>query len=166
VFGIFGVCIWAFAATTSTMVSNVIGQGKKEQVPLIIKKIVRMNAGIMLGVCLILNLFPAAVLSIYGQSEAFIAAAVPVFRLTAFAMVLMAVAVVWLNAVTGTGSSNITFRNEVVATISYSIYVYLVLEVYRLSIFWGWMAEILYWTILLALSYSYIKSGKWQRKII
>src|SRR6476661_8604045 len=32
VFGFFGIFIWAFAATTSTMVSNLIGQGKQEQV--------------------------------------------------------------------------------------------------------------------------------------
>jgi Na+-driven multidrug efflux pump len=166
VFGIFGVCIWAFAATTSTMVSNVIGQGKKEQVPVIINKIVRMNAGIMLVVCLLINLFPRAILSVYGQAEDFMLVAIPVLRLTACAMVLMAVAVVWLNAVTGTGSSRITFQNEVVATVSYTIYVYLVLEVYGLSIFWGWMAEILYWTILLTLSYWYIRNGRWQRKVI
>lgn len=166
VFGIFGVCIWAFAATTSTMVSNVIGQGKKELVPVIIKKIVRMNAGIMLIVCLLINLFPRSILSIYGQAEDFTLVAVPVLRLTACAMVLMAVAVVWLNAVTGTGSSRITFQNEVVATVSYSIYVYLVLEVYRLPIFWGWMAEILYWTILLTLSYWYIRNGRWQKQVI
>ena len=120
----------------------------------------------MLGVCLLMNLFPAAILSIYGQSENFIALAVPVLRLTTLVMVLMAVAVVWLNAVTGTGSSTITFRNEVVATVAYSLYVYLVLEVYKLSILWGWMAEILYWTILLGLSYAYMRSGRWQKRVI
>jgi multidrug resistance protein, MATE family len=73
---------------------------------------------------------------------------------------------VWLNAVTGTGSSNITFRNEVAATVSYSIYIYLVLEVYKLPIFWGWMSEILYWCILLMLSYLYIRSNRWQKKVI
>jgi multidrug resistance protein, MATE family len=166
VFGFFGVFIWSFAATTSTMVSNIIGQGRKDQVLPIIQKIIRLNAGIMLLVCLVLNLFPKAILSIYGQSEAFITAAIPILRLISFAMVLMAVAVVWLNAVTGTGSSNITFRNEVVATVAYSIYVYLVLEVYKLPILWGWMSEILYWCILLTLSYFYIRSGRWQKKVI
>jgi MATE family multidrug resistance protein len=163
VFGFFGICIWAFAATTSTMVSNLIGQGKKDQVLPVIKRIIRMNAGFMLLVCLLLNLFPTTILSIYGQSEAFVAAAVPVLRLVACTMVLMAVAVVWLNAVTGTGNSTMTFRIEVAATVVYCIYVYLVLEVYRLSILWGWMSEVLYWVVLLVLSVRYIRSGRWKK---
>jgi MATE family multidrug resistance protein len=163
VFGFFGIFIWAFAATTSTMVSNLIGQGKQNQVLPIIKKIIRLNAGIMILVCLFLNLFPRPILSIYGQSEAFITAAVPVLRLAAFAMVLMAVAVVWLNAVTGTGNSKMTFRIEVAATIVYCIYVYAVLEIYSLSILWGWAAELLYWSILLVLSLRYIRKGHWKK---
>jgi MATE family multidrug resistance protein len=166
VFGFFGIFIWAFAATTSTMVSNLIGQGKQDQVLPIIKKIIRLNAGIMLLVCVFLNLFPRAVLSIYGQSDAFVSEAVPILRLLACAMVVMAVGVVWLNAVTGTGSSTITFRNEIVATVAYSIYVYLILEVYQLSILWGWMSEFLYWGILLLLSYLYIHAGHWRKRII
>jgi hypothetical protein len=78
-------------------------------------------------------------------------------------MVLMAVAVVWLNAVTGTGNSTMTFRIEVAATVVYCIYVYLVLEVYRLSILWGWMSEVLYWVVLLVLSVRYIRSERWKK---
>lgn len=166
VFGFFGIFIWAFAATTSTMVSNLIGQQRRDQVVPVIKKIMRMNAGIMCLVCILINLFPRAILSVYGQSEAFINAGIPVLRLAAFAMVLMAVAVVWLNAVTGTGNSKMTFRIEVAATMAYCIYVYLVLEVYGLSILWGWASEILYWIILLTLSFGYIRSDRWRKLVI
>lgn len=163
VFGFFGIFIWAFAATTSMMVSNLIGQKKQDQVLNIVKKIMRMNAGIMVIVCILLNLFPRAILSIYGQSEAFMIAGIPVLRLAALAMVFMSVATVWLNAVTGTGNSKITFGIEVIATLSYSIYVYIVLEVYGLSIFWGWMSEILYWSIIFVFSALYMRSGRWQK---
>lgn len=163
VFGAFGIFIWAFAATTSTMVSNLIGQGKQNDVLRVIKKIIYMNAGIMTLVCLLLNLFPTPLLSIYGQSDDFITAAIPVLRLAAFAMVLMSVAVVWLNAVTGTGNSKMTFRIELAATIAYSIYVFLVLEVYGLSILWGWLSEVLYWCVLLVLSYLYMRGGRWRQ---
>jgi Na+-driven multidrug efflux pump len=166
VFGFFGIFIWAFAATTSTMVSNLIGQGRPEQVVVIIKKIMRMNVLIMLVVCVLLNLFPRPVLSIYGQSDAFIEAAVPVLRLVAVVMVLMSVSTIWLNAVTGTGSSHITFRIEIVATVFYAVYVYVVLEMLKLSILWGWLSELLYWSILLVLSYRYVQSGRWKKRII
>ena len=118
-------------------------------------------------VCILLNLFPAQYLSIYGQStEGFIKQGIPLLRLVSFVMVLMSAASVWLNSVTGTGNSKVTFLIELAAIIFYCIYIYLVLEVYRLSIFWGWMSEVIYWSIMLSLSFFYMKSGKWKTKVI
>jgi Na+-driven multidrug efflux pump len=87
-------------------------------------------------------------------------------RVVAFAMVFMSVSTIWLNAVTGTGNSRYTFLIELAAIILYTIYVYTVMELENLSIVWGWMSEILYWTTLFSLSFVYIRSKKWQTKVI
>ena len=167
IFGFFGVFVWAFGATTNSMVSNVIGQGKKNMVIHLIKKIMLLSLSIAVIVCILLNLFPEQYLLIYGQSaESFVKEGIPLLRLISIVMVLMAAASVWLNAVTGTGNSRITFLIELAAIIFYCIYIYIVLEVYRFSIFWGWVSEILYWSIMLSLSFAYMKSGKWKAKII
>jgi Na+-driven multidrug efflux pump len=166
IFGFFGVFTWAFAATTNTMVSNVIGQGKHDQVIYLIRKIVRISVLISLFVALILNLFPHLFLSIYSQGNEFIEDAIPVVRIVSSALVLMSFSTVWLNAVTGTGNSKITLYIEAVTIILYSIYVYLVLEVFNLPITIGWMSEWLYWSVLFASSYLYIRSGKWKGKVI
>jgi Na+-driven multidrug efflux pump len=78
----------------------------------------------------------------------------------------MSVATVWLNSVTGTGNSRRTFLIELAAISFYCLYVFLVLEVYHLSIFWGWMSELIYWTILFLLSYIYMRSGKWKKIVV
>jgi MATE family multidrug resistance protein len=166
IFGFFGVFIWAFASTTNSMVSNLIGQGRKNEVLSLIGKIMKLSCSLALCVCLLLNLFPQLFLSIYGQSEEFMRLGVPVIRVVASAMVIMSVSSVWLNAVTGTGSSRYTFLIELGAIFLYCIYVYLVLEVNRLSIIWGWMSEWLYWITLFSLSFAYIKSKKWQSTVI
>ncbi|MCU7551467.1 MATE family efflux transporter [Chitinophagaceae bacterium LB-8] len=164
VFGFFGVFIWAFASTTNSMVSNVIGQGKKELVIPLINKIALLSLSVALIIALLLNLFPGIYLSIYGQNEEFIRAGTPVLRLVATIMVLMSVSSIWLNAVTGTGNSRVTFLIELFAITLYCSYVYIVLEVNKLSIFWGWASELLYWSCMLALSFLYIKSGRWKLK--
>jgi multidrug resistance protein, MATE family len=163
IFGFFGVFVWAFAATCNTMVSNVIGQGKRDEVMGLIKKIMKASLGIALPVFIFLNLFPEKYLSVYGLHTDFILAGIPVIRVVASAMVLMSVATVWLNAVTGTGNSRITFLVELAAISFYCAYVFFVLEVSHLSLVWAWMSEFLYWTILLSLSYMYMRSGKWRR---
>ncbi len=166
IFGLLGCFTWAFASTSSTMVSNIIGQGKKEDVQGLIYKIVKISTGFAIIIAVLINIFPEPLLAVFGQNEAFMKAAIPVVRVVSLAMVLMSFSVVWLNAVTGTGNSRLTFLIELITITLYCIYVYLVLEKYDLSITWGWMSEWLYWLSIFGLSYWYIRSGKWKGKVI
>jgi putative MATE family efflux protein len=166
IFGFFGVFTWAFAATSSTMVSNVIGQRKHEEVEGLIMKIVQLSTSIALAVAILLNIFPEAVLRVFNSDPGFVTHAIPVLRIVSLALVLMSFATVWLNAVIGTGNSKINMMIEVMAVILYSFYVYLVMEHYKLPITWGWASEYLYWTSIFLPSFLYIKSGKWKGKTI
>lgn len=162
IFGFFGVFIWAFASTTNSMVSNVIGQGRTEEVRPLIHKIMKISLSVAVIICIGLNLFPDVYLSIYGLDLQFINTGVPVIRVVAFAMVLMSFATIWLNAVTGTGNSRMTFLIELAAIVLYCIYVFVVLEVNKMSLIWAWMSEYLYWVILFSLSFFYIRSNRWK----
>lgn len=166
IFGLVGCFTWAFAATSSAMVSNIIGQGRKDEVEFLIRKIVRISTGLAVIVGILINLFPAQLLSIYGQDKEFIIAAIPVARVVTIAMALMSFSVIWLNAVTGTGNSRVTLLIEITTIFIYCIYIYLVLEKYFLSITYGWMSEWLYWVGMFGLSFIYIRSGKWKGKVI
>lgn len=166
VFGFFGTFFWALAATTNSMVSNVIGQGKKEEVLHLLGRITRLSIGIGLFVCLLLNLFPDLYLSMFRSDRLFIETGVPVMRAIAFAMILLSIGTVWLNAVTGTGNSRVTFLIEIGAILFYCTYVFLTLEIYHLSILWGWLSELLYWTVLFSISYRYMHSKKWKSTVI
>ncbi|MEI2737448.1 MAG: MATE family efflux transporter [Chitinophagaceae bacterium] len=166
IFGLVGCFTWAFAATSSTMVSNIIGQGKKELVQALIFRIVKISTGLAIIIAALINLFPDVLLTVFGQNQAFITTAIPVVRVVTLAMVMMSFSVVWLNAVTGTGNSRVTFLIELITISLYCIYVYVVLEKYNLSITWGWMSEWLYWMSIFSLSYWYIRSGRWKDKVI
>ena len=160
--GLFGVFSWAFASTTNTMVSNVIGQGLQEQVGPLIRRITALSLGFCLVIALVLNVFPLAFLGIYGQDAHFVRVAVPLLRMVTGSLCLMAVANVWLNAVTGTGRTRVNLAIELVAIVAYIIYVYLVLERFNLGLVWAWGSEYLYWIILGVLAFIYIRSGKWK----
>ncbi len=166
IFGVFGCVTWAFAATTNAMVSNIIGQGKKEQVNSLLKKIIKLSTGVAVVVCLLLNLFPQFFLSVFGQGDEFVAAALPVLRVVSAAMILMSFSIITLSAVTGSGNTRVTFYIELFAIIMYCIYVYLISEYYFLPIKFGWMSEWLYWLCLFVPSLLYIRSGHWKKKVI
>jgi multidrug resistance protein, MATE family len=165
-FGLFGMFSWAFSATCSSMVSNIIGQGLQERVRELIIKIVKISMGIALGVFLALNLFPEAFLSIYGQSNEWVNAAIPVVRIVSLALVMMSFSVVWLSAVTGTGNARVNLMIEAVTITVYCFYVWYVLEIRQAGLIIGWMSEWLYWMCMFSLSYFYIRSGRWKGKVI
>ncbi|MFZ6023309.1 MAG: MATE family efflux transporter [Bacteroidota bacterium] len=164
IFGFFGCFTWAFGATTNSMVSNIIGQGLQHRVTELVNKIMKWSVGFSVLVCLFLNLFPHAFLSVYGQGEEFIEAAIPVMRIVSLALVLMSVSVIWLNAVTGTGNTKVNLFSEFAAIMFYCIYVYIVLEKLNLSIEWGWASEGIYWITLLIPSFLFMRSGKWKNR--
>lgn len=166
VFGIFGSFIWAFAAAASSMVSNIIGQGRHDDVQKLIRRIVRLSSGMAIIVFVLLNLIPQIFLSIYGQSESFIITGIPVIRVISIAMILMSFSVVWISSVTGTGNTRVSLAIEAMTIVFYSIYVYTVLERFKLGIVYGWMSEWLYWTCLFLPSYIYMRSGRWRKKVI
>ncbi|MGN6421004.1 MAG: MATE family efflux transporter [Pseudobacter sp.] len=165
-FGLFGVFTWAFAATSNTMVSNIIGQGKKDRVMEVIHKIVRISTSFAVIIAILLNLFPGVFLLIYGQDPGFVAAAIPVVRVVSIAMVLMSFSTIWLNSVTGTGNTTVNLGIEAITIVIYCIYCFIVLEWLKLPLAVGWMSEWIYWTSMFILSFLYIKSGRWKKKVI
>jgi Na+-driven multidrug efflux pump len=164
IFGLFGCVIWAFAATTSMMVSNIIGQNLHARVIELIIKIMKLSVGFALLVFIILNISPAFFLQVYGQGGHFIQAAIPVVRVVSAALVIMSAAVIWLNAVTGTGNTRINLLIEIIALVLYCIYAYTVLQKLFLPITWGWGAEWVYWMVIFTCSFIYLESGKWKMK--
>jgi putative MATE family efflux protein len=166
VFGLFGCVTWALASTTNAMVSNVIGQQKKRLVWLLIGRIIRLSTGFSLIVALLLNLFPVAFLSLFGQSEGFVEDAIPTIRIVSVAMIMMSFSTVFLNTVIGSGNSRITLLIEANTIVFYCIYIYLVLDRFFLPLPIGWMSEWLYWSLMFIPSYLYLRSGKWKQKVI
>jgi Na+-driven multidrug efflux pump len=166
IFGFFGCVTWAFASTTNSMVSNVIGQGLHHRVTELIIKIMRLSVAFSCIIFILLNIEPTLLLRIYGQDENFIIEAIPVVRVVTIAMLLMSVSTIWLNAVIGTGNSKVNLFIEIFAIVIYCVYVYVILEKLQLSVAFGWTSEWVYWLCIFIPSFLYLQSGKWKHKVI
>ena len=166
IFSLSGVFIWAFASTTNAMVSNIIGQGRNNDVMKLIYRIMSLSFVSAVLMFLLFNVFAVELLSVFRLSKEFVDAAVPVLRIVTTGMLFMSVSVVWLNAVTGTGNTKMNLLIEAVTIVLYLIYIYVVLEVYQLNLMWAWASELIYWNSILLMAFFYIKSGKWKGKVI
>jgi MATE family multidrug resistance protein len=166
IFGLFGIFSWAFASATNTLVSNIIGQGKTEEVMPLIKRVSGISFLISFVIFIVLNIQPEWFLVFYDQGQDFIDAAIPVVRVVSVALLMMSFSTVWLNAVTGTGNTMVNLTIEAVTLVLYTLYVYFVLEVWNLPITWGWGSEWVYWISMFTMAFFYLKSGKWKNKKI
>jgi multidrug resistance protein, MATE family len=166
IIGMFGIFSWSFAATSNTIVSNIIGQGRSDEVLPLVRRIAVISLSFAFLVFCILLTVPEWFLSFYGQGDEFISYAIPVVRVVAVALLMMAYSTVWLNAVTGTGNTRVNLLIESFTLVIYCVYVYVVLEYYKLPITWGWFSECVYWLFMFLLSWWYLRSGKWRGKQI
>jgi multidrug resistance protein, MATE family len=166
IFGLFGIFSWAFAATANSMVSNIIGQGRQDEVLPLIRRIVKVSFSISFIIFLVLVVKPQWFLSFYGQGEDFIADAIPVVYIVSLALLMMSFSTIWLNAVTGTGNTQVNLMIELVTIVIYCVYVYLTLEYWNLPITWGWASEWVYWACMFSMAFWYMKSGRWKNKVI
>ena len=83
-------------------------------------------------------------------------------RIVSLGMIMMSIAVIWLNDVTGTGKTKMNLLIELIAVICYLIYIYLVMVRFRLSLTIAWTNEFVYWTIIFVIAFWHIKSGRWK----
>lgn len=166
IFGVFGIFSWAFASTASTMVSNIIGQGKSEDVITLIRRIALLSVSVSLVFFLLLNICPHTLLSVFNSDPSFIEYGIPVVRVVSVALVMMSFSTVLFNSIIGTGNSKINLGIEAVTIGFYIIYVFLVLEYWEMPISWGWASEWVYWATIFTLSYLYLRSGRWKKKVI
>ncbi|MBC7866365.1 MAG: MATE family efflux transporter [Gloeobacteraceae cyanobacterium ES-bin-316] len=164
VFGLAGVFVWAFASTTSSMVSNLMGQQREDKVIPLVIRIMFWSMGLCAFMCGLLNLFPELFFRLFGQDESFVAAGVPVIRMVSLGLMFMSIANIWLNAVTGTGKTKMNLGIEIVAITLYLGYTWYFMKVNYVSLAVAWSNEFVYWTAIFAMAFIYIKSGRWKTK--
>ena len=164
-FGLGGVFSWAFGSSANTIISNIIGQGRQDEMFKIINKLCVISTSGMAIFVFVLNVFPALFLGLFGQEGNFISAGMGPLRVVSAAMLILCVGVIWLNAVVATGKTKVVFWIEFWGIVVYLFYIWLVIEYLKLSLSIAWMSEWVYWILLFGLSFLYLKFGRWKDQL-
>lgn len=164
VFGLVGVFVWAFASTTNVMVSNLMGQKREDKVLEAINRTMLLSISFCVAMCLLVNIFPSAFFGLFGQGDDFVQKGVPVLRMVSLGLLLMSVANIWLNGVTGTGKTKMNLLIEIIAITIYLIYTWYFVKVNYLSLAMAWSNELVYWFSIFIISFIYLRSGRWKTK--
>ncbi|MEI8273823.1 MAG: MATE family efflux transporter [Paludibacter sp.] len=156
----------ALATSVSTLVSNLIGAGRKEEVLPFVRKAVGMGLLIALPMAVLTYMFPEIFARIYTDNASLIVACIPVIKVVSIAILFCAVGMLIFNAVSGTGNTRTAFVIEFLTLFFYLGFVYYTAIIHPYQVAVVWMSEFVYWTIIGALGYIYLLKGNWRKREI
>lgn len=156
----------ALGTTVNTLVSNLIGAGRKEEVVLLVNRIVKISVVAVLPLMLAALVFPGIFARIYTDDPALILSSMPVVRIVALANLVFAFSFITFNGVSGTGNTRTAFAIEFLTLFFYISYVYYTAIIHPSPVEVVWMSEFVYWVIVGLLGYMYLLKGNWRSKQI
>jgi putative MATE family efflux protein len=163
---VFLIPVFAFGSVTNSLVSNLIGEGKGNFVIPVIKKVVLMNFVLIGGVVLVSAFIPRFIISVYTSDPALISQTVPSFYVVLSALLMFSFASILFNGVSGTANTATALWIELVTILVYLIVAWFLAVYLKLNVEWVWTSEYIYFLVMSILSYLYLKSGRWRKKVI
>ena len=148
----------AFASTTSTLISNLIGAGDIQYVRGTLKQTIRMAYYFVAPIIIIFAVFPSLILHIYTNSQELVYASTPALWVLP--------GNIYFQAVSGTGNTRSALMLEFTTLIIYVLYVCYMIFYLRIDVAWCWTTEHVYGGFIYLFSWWYMKKGKWQNKRI
>jgi len=156
--------IWGFASATNTIVSQLIGKGKSDEVISTVRRILTLSVSSVAVLAGIVLIFSSKIIRLYTSNNDIVTTALPVIPVIALGAVGMAMAFVLFNAVSGTGNTRTSLLIEVVTLAVYLSYAYFLAGQVQVRLPWVWTAEILYGIGVTTASLLYLASKRWLGK--
>ena len=154
---------WGLSVASNSMISNIIGQNKKEDVINLLLKLIKLTIAVSVVMISINLIFERQILSIFTSDQMMINDSITCFRIVDLALIFFAVAIVCISAVSGTGATKVALYIEIAAISIYMIYNYLITFVFKGRFEIVWLSEIIYWFFTAIVCWWYMKSGAWKK---
>lgn len=156
----------ALASATNTLVSNTIGAKRLDEVMPLIKRIALMSFVLIFGIIVFSLIFTRPLISIYTDNVSLIDDTVVPFWVLLSSLPIYSISCVFFNGLSGTGNTKTGLYFEIVTLVFYVTYMSYIIIQRNYGVSVAWTSEHLYWSLLLILSYLYMRSGKWKAKDI
>ena len=155
---------FAFASTANTLTSRIIGEGKSDEVMAMLWKVVKNSLLCSSVLAITTAVIPMLILQIYTDDLSLAAAAIPSVYVISVATILGTVAMVYFEAVSGTGNTSAAMALEFGVLIAYMFYVFLMTKTSTIA--GVWTSEWFYNIITGIICFFYIWKADWRKKVI
>ena len=154
---------FSFASTANTLTSRVIGAGQMLEIRAVLLKVFKNSILTTMPLMMLCVCFPSQVMSIYTDDPSLALSAVPSIYVICIATIIMTFAMVYFEAVSGTGNTTAALLLEIGVLILYVSYIW-IMTILDVEVQWVWTAEWLYALLIGMTSFIYMRFGKWHGK--
>jgi putative MATE family efflux protein len=162
VYIVFMVPVWGLNSAVNTLVSNIIGQGKKEEAKQIMYKVLHISIGITLITLSGHIFFPEQLLSLFvHKNPDLVQSCVPSLRIMIFVQISFAVAYIYTGALEGAGDVKFIMIMEIILCVAYIILTYLLVFHWHLGAITVWIGELCYWVWIWIAVLLRMRGTKW-----
>jgi MATE family multidrug resistance protein len=162
-----GTATWGLGNAVNTLVSNLMGQGRTDDVLVVLRRSLVLGTGLAALAAALLAAWPQGWLRLFTvERPDLVALGVEPLLVAAGALVWMAAAVAVFRTVTGVGATRWSLLAELSALQVYLLYVELVIGRWELGLGWAWASEFVYWTVTGLACAAYLRWGRWREIIV
>lgn len=161
---LFFMIVNSFATTTISLVSNLIGAKKPEQVMPTCRRVIMLDYVIGIPLILPAFLFSDSLLGLFTNETEVIRTAFYPFCVMLSTFVISVPAYTYCNTVIGTGNTKIAFVFQLINVAIYLVYLFILSHSPNIPLAMYWTSEQLYVIMLWVLSLAYLRRGRWQSR--
>lgn len=155
----------AFASTNSSLVSNLIGSGRTDEVMGLCRRMVKLCYCFVLPMGILIAVFPSTVLRIYTDNPSLIADSVSSLWVMLSSYLLAVPAFIYFFSVSGTGNTRTALQIDLLSIGVYVFYIYYIAVWQKADVAVCWTTEHVY-NLMILTAFLYMWKGNWRRKKI
>lgn len=155
--------LMGFGSATNTLVSNVVGQGKINEIIPLIRRIMLLSFLASLLVVVINAIYPYMTIRLFTNIDEVAQKSVPVTYVISGSLLLFSVSYMMLAGVSGTGRTLVTLGIELFTVLIYLVVTYFFAVKWKMSLEIVWSVEYVYFAMMGSLSLLYLKFGGWRK---
>jgi len=155
--------VWGLSSATTTLISNIIGQGRKDEVMKMFKKIVLISILSNLIFVQSIIFFPSEIVSVFTNDAALIAATIPILRVVTLALIVFSAGMIAFSTLSGTGKTTLALKVEIIAIAFYLGLAFFFSSLEDATVQMVWFVEVFYFGIMGLAALFFIKRGSWKK---
>lgn len=164
VYLILSIPCWGFSAGINTIVSNFIGNRKRQAVLPMIFKTIKINTLVTAVISIPVLALPEYFLyPLFGGDDmALIYESKPYMMVLLGVLITFAIGAILMNGLIGTGHTRTALWIQALFTVIYIAYANYVIKIANLGLGWAWGTEIVYWAGIGLVVLWYLRTNKWH----